>query len=637
MPGLTTMWKAACELGWRQTGLFVLYQFQKRSSWLRWRLIHVGQQQAQLAPAKNPFKFPDFLLIKKALGENGLTALLAEADEIVSGKVRLFGGEPVPLCLEPQQPLKFALDYGSTIDGKDIKFTWEPARFGWAVVLARAFAVSGDPIYAQTFWKYLKVFTAANPVYMGPNWTSGQEVALRLTALVFAGEIFRQTGSREDCALLAGLVEKSAQRVDLTLAYAQAQNNNHLLTEALGLLTAGIWLGVKHWEHLGLKWLSWGYQHQITADGEYCQHSTNYHRLMLQTALWMNWMCGSAGIAIEKETLQRLEQATQWLLAKMDLKSGQAMNLGNNDGALILPLSVGAAWDYRNVAQAASRAFLGKSIFPAGEWDEASIWLGLPMAGFGVQTIKPNSPERIDSEDGWAALRAVKFTDRPAHADQLHVDLWWRGENIAQDAGTYIYNGEAPWNNSLVSATVHNTVMVGGREPMQRAGQFLWLDWDQAEILPQEAPSGHKISARRLGYSALGINHQRSVENTGRNCWKVTDQLLALKTGREHRFSIQWLLQDWEWQLDENVLILTQRRKRVEILLRVDNGTVIETNLVRAGELLSGSGEINPIRGWVSPTYGVKLPALSLRWTVKGSPPVTIITEWKMSDANDRA
>ena len=35
--------------------------------------------------------------------------------------------------------------------------------------------------------------------------------------------------------------------------------------------------------------------------------------------------------------------------------------------------------------------------------------------------------------------------------DQLHLDLWWRGLNIAQDAGTYLYNADPPWDNPLVT------------------------------------------------------------------------------------------------------------------------------------------------------------------------------------------
>ena len=61
--------------------------------------------------------------------------------------------------------------------------------------------------------------------------------------------------------------------------------------------------------------------------------------------------------------------------------------------------------------------------------------------------------------------------------DQLHFDLWWHGLNITQDAGIYLYNGEPPWDNPLVSTRVHNTITVDGLDQMTRGGRFLTLDW----------------------------------------------------------------------------------------------------------------------------------------------------------------
>jgi len=50
--------------------------------------------------------------------------------------------------------------------------------------------------------------------------------------------------------------------------------------------------------------------------------------------------------------------------------------------------------------------------------------------------------------------------------------------------------------------------------------------------------------------------------------------------------------------------------------------------LVRAGALLHGTGEISPTWGWVSPIYGVKEPALSFAVTAVGPLPITLTSEW---------
>ncbi|MBC8497248.1 MAG: hypothetical protein H8D37_06265, partial [Chloroflexi bacterium] len=205
--------------------------------------------------------------------DGGLSQLLAEADEIVAGRVRLFGGDPVPLVLTPPGELSHwtELEQGSKGVGKqggrgDIKFIWEPARFGWAFTLGRAYYLSGDERYPKSFWRYFEIFQEANPVNMGPNWASAQEVALRLIAFVFAAQIFSNSPhSTTPCASqLANSIAHHAGRIPPTLIYARAQNNNHLLSEAAGLITASLALpnhpDSPRWSKLGWKWFTRGWK-----------------------------------------------------------------------------------------------------------------------------------------------------------------------------------------------------------------------------------------------------------------------------------------------------------------------------------------------------------------------------------------
>ena len=72
----------------------------------------------------------------------------------------------------------------------DIKYYWEPSRFCWAYALVRAYAPERDNRYAEAFWRILESWMAANPPNMGPNWSSGQEGAIRTLACVFALQAF---------------------------------------------------------------------------------------------------------------------------------------------------------------------------------------------------------------------------------------------------------------------------------------------------------------------------------------------------------------------------------------------------------------------------------------------------------------
>jgi hypothetical protein len=97
----------------------------------------------------------------------------------VQGKVRLFGAHPVPLQLTPPPPLNHWTVHARRMEGpQDIKFTWEPARFNWAIVLARAYHLTSDQRYAASFWEYTERFLSANPPFQGRRLPA-QEVALR--------------------------------------------------------------------------------------------------------------------------------------------------------------------------------------------------------------------------------------------------------------------------------------------------------------------------------------------------------------------------------------------------------------------------------------------------------------------------
>jgi hypothetical protein len=50
--------------------------------------------------------------------------------------------------------------------------------------------------------------------------------------------------------------------------------------------------------------------------------------------------------------------------------------------------------------------------------------------------------------------------------------------------------------------------------------------------------------------------------------------------------------------------------------------------VARAGETLYGEGQAAPTWGWASPTYGIKIPALSISFSVATSLPICLASEW---------
>lgn len=677
-PLLKNTLKALARLGPRALFLYARYKLGLKTGRLRKATPEASSYPSLsrdiMGEERRMFDAPRPEELASTLGSQGADRLALEAEEIIHGKVRLFGGEPVPLQLIPPGPLAHWTEYenGARAWGvEDVKFIWEPGRFGWAYTLARAYRLNGDERYAHAFWEHTQRFLDANPPNLGPHWASGQEVALRLVAFVFALQVFggSPASTPERVSRLLGAIAVHAARIPPTLDYARAQNNNHLLTEAVGLLTAGLALPrhpeAKLWRSAGWRWLNAGLQAQISDEGVYCQHSVNYHRLMLQTALWANLLLKrgrNAGLLGREEFPQRtrikLSAALSWLQALLDPHSGQAPNLGPNDGAYILPLTTCSFSDYRPVLQAGSLSFSGERAFPCGPWDEMARWLsGAPVDSAPI-SAKPPSPAvhilRSAPGRSWAYVRAANFTCRPGHADQLHMDTWWRGLNVALDAGTYLYNAPPPWENALSHSAVHNTITLDGEDQMTRAGRFLWLDWAQAAVIEGERYAEgafKKIAVQHDGYRRLGVIHRREVHVVREENWLVIDRLLPLsqhtpQAGRKtHLARLHWLLPDWPWEIEspgddsaQQDLLLHSPLGVIGLRVAVElpqpsakpHNTIVQ--IVRAGELLYGSGPVSPNMGWVSPTYAQKEPALSFSVERSSPLPLTFTTRWSFPD-----
>lgn len=663
-----TAYKALRQLGLGQVGPYAVYQLGLRSGLLRRQTPPAVPPEPAGAldrPADPPL--PGREQLCALLGPHGLAALLAEAGEIAAGQVRLFGGPPVPLQLAPPGPLPHWTEYelGRASPGEgDIKWIWEPGRFGWAYILARAYRAAGDERHAAAFWEHTTRFLESNPPNRGPHWLSAQEVALRLMAFSFALPVFAASPhtTPERQARLLAAIAAHARRIPPSLAYARAQNNNHLLTEAAGLFTAASVLPAHpmapRWRALGWRWFNQGILDQVAPDGSYAQNSANYHRLMLHAALWVRRLVHPDDFP--PPVRRRLAAATRWLLALLDSASGRVPNLGPNDGALILPLAACPPSDYRPALQAAAVAFLGRPAFPPGPWDEPGLWLQAVAPTAPVDTAALTSPDsaappsdltpphvlRNPQHASWAYLRAAHFTGRPGHADQLHLDLWWRGLNVAQDAGTYLYNAPPPWDNALARTGVHNTLTVAGQEQMTRAGRFLYLDWAQAEVTAYERAAGgagERLTARHDGYRRLGVWHERTVEWQGA-AWLVTDRLLPVPASPAPSAALDailhWLLPDWPWELAGSTLRVRSPHGWVSLVIQPGAGCQLTAlQLVRGGEILSGPGPVEPTWGeaaltcgWAAPTYGYKTPALALRAALRGPLPLAVASRWEFPD-----
>jgi len=635
------------EIGVSDLVSYSRYQFELRSGWLKLRTPAGGNSPKREilleAGAKGNTWQQNWHNIES--WSNG-SLLGKESELLLIGKYRPFFNLEQPLRLTlPPTSLQHWTAYSNEYNAQDIKLTWEPARFSWSLALARAYATKKDEIYAEFFWNKVQEFITSNPVNVGPNWSSAQEVSIRMinwiiTSSAFAGAPASTPDRRE---YLSHSIVQHLERLLPTLNYARAQHNNHLLSEALGLIIGGSFLGnsdsrAAGWLERGTREFEKAIEDQIDDTGNYSQHSANYHRMLLHLALLYETCLRKAGSTIPKPVKDKLALATHWLLSQLEPTNGHLPNLGHNDGTLLLPFGCTDYRDHRPVAQAAAIAFLGRPCLPPGIWDELPAWLGLKTDSqekFNLDTFTSPAIHQVGKSQLRGTLRAVKYQNRPAHADQLHVELWWKGNNLARDAGTYLYNAPPPWQNGLDSTRVHNTVTIDSQDQMQRVSRFLWLDQARVTWLETKAPGS--VCAVLHDYNRSGIRHQRSLACT-LNGFYITDELTPkADDAAVHNYCLHWLLPDWNWQINQDSLSLQQNLDRVELLVEArsvsssDRLISQDISIIRAGQTLAGQRQ-DELLGWESETYEEKHPVLSFSVTYICAGPIKITTQWKLID-----
>lgn len=436
----------------------------------------------------------------------------------------------------------------------DIKGVWELSRFDWVIAWATK-AANGDMQALEKLNAWLNDWAWANPPYKGHNWKCGQETSIRVMHLVAAAWILRQDKNPETGLL--DLIRAHLQRITPTMSYAIGQQNNHGTSEAAALFIGGSFLTrhdsrAKGWERKGRRWLEDRAATLIERDGSFSQYSVNYHRLMLDTfSLAEAWRRHRDLPPFSERLSSRLAAATEWLWLLTNADTGDAPNIGANDGAKLVQLTGGDNRDFRPSVQLATALFRGADAFGPGHWTIPLRWLGIADQKSSVTPYSKSFDDGgyhvLRTDCTLAVLRYPRFKFRPSQADALHVDLWHNGTNLLRDAGTFSYNKEgAEWFSGTAA---HNTVEFDNRDQMPRLGRFLFGDWLTTNDLTLVKEEAGAVTAAAGYLDAKGARHHRAITltNGGLIC---TDTI----SGSFTNACLRWRLAPGDWQVNNYIL-----------------------------------------------------------------------------------
>ncbi|MBX2905918.1 MAG: alginate lyase family protein [Taibaiella sp.] len=486
----------------------------------------------------------------------------------------------------------------------DIKYVWEKSRFSDLYDIIR-YDHHFSQDNAELVFRDIISWIDKNPVNCGPNYRCSQEMSLRILNWTFALHFYRDSPALSEAVFskMQYAIYWHLHHIYNNINFSRiAVRNNHAITETLMLYLAGIFYptlpGVQKWKEYGKKWFEEEIAYQVYEDGTFLQFSMNYHRVVIQLLTWAITLSEKNGEVFSEVVYDRARKSVQFLRTCMVEENGWLPNYGANDGALFFRLSDTHYRDYRPQLQALS-ACLGMDIDITTAFED-ELWYGSQVAMKqrwspkpGIHSFDIGGYYIIREPETLTFIRCGSYKDRPSQADNLHLDVWYKGRNVLMDAGSYKYNTDSETIRYFSGTRSHNTVMLNDLDQMQKGGRFIWYNWTKridASIREEETLFRFKGSIHAFAHLSPGITHTRTItKRKGEPTWVVHDVVSGAPHGTQ-------LTQLWHVAKEEvqNIELIPSKNS---------DGAVIVAEKA----------------GWYSSLYGAKEENIEMAFSVAGS------------------
>ncbi len=429
----------------------------------------------------------------------------------------------------------------------DIKYVWEKSRFSYLHTILR-YDHHFNEDHSEWVFSEMDSWIRMNPINCGPNYRCSQEISLR---------VFNWLGALQFYKNKPGLTDERWSRYYYNMYWQMhhvweniefsriAVRNNHAITETLALFVFGTMFpnapGASKWKSKGKAWFEEEIAYQIYPDGSYLQFSMNYHRVVVQLLTLAIRFSEKQGENFKPVVYQRADKTLRFLQFFQDPVSGQLSNYGANDGALFFQFTDLPYRNYSSQLNALHAALYGQDI-PGSVNTEEARWFGYPQKAVLPEIASIPEKLQVFGSGGFAGIkeketltffRSGTHKDRPSQADNHHVDLWFEGENILRDAGSYKYNAGEEDIRFFFGTRSHNTVMVDSQDQMVKGPRFVWMKWSQSiGLSAREDENGWTLSGEIEAFRQIrkGIHHKRTVHKVrGKANWTITDEITGLK------------------------------------------------------------------------------------------------------------
>jgi Heparinase II/III-like protein/Heparinase II/III N-terminus len=461
-----------------------------------------------------------------------------------------------------------AIDYRDEAQVGDSKYTWELNRHQFLAPWALAYHEEGGEPRAEAVVFLMLDWIHQNPRYVGINWTSSLELALRILSWGIALDLCAGSPAVGRArATIAASVAEQARYIRETLSL-HSSANNHLVGELVGLLASGAFFpearGTKAHAEFARARLLEESERQNLGDGVNREQAIYYHHYTCEYLLTTIALFARLGWEIPPPFRERVRRMVSFADSMVDDR-GQAFEIGDADDGSVTGLLSGTEvgvyesllWSgYRLFADegfGAHAAAIARTRGGAQAPDLKSRYLfpgeAPPPSRDGAsrvrrRTFKEGGYFVSEDEDFTLCFKASPFgypsIAAHAHCDQLSVGLKRRGATVLTDAGTYVYHTEDRWRRFFRGTSAHNTVGVDGRDQAEYAGPFLWSTHADASLeVVLDEPGLFETRGRHFGYRRLPdpVDHERMVSYRQGLGYSVIDRL---EGHAPHVFELYW-------------------------------------------------------------------------------------------------
>jgi Heparinase II/III-like protein/Heparinase II/III N-terminus len=490
--------------------------------------------------------------------------LEAAANNILNGKIPFFSaefrdlGKDYDWVTNPDSGYKYdATKHWTEIndfsqEAGDIKFVWEKSRFSYLYYLIR-YDYHYKKDCSEFIFNEIESWLAANPLNCGPNYKCSQETSLRVFNWIFALYYYKNapTLTEERFQKIINSIYGQIHHVYSNIDFSRiAVRNNHAITETLALYLVGLLMPFfpesEKWKTKGKQWFEEEIDYQIYDDGTFIQFSHNYHRVLIQLLTWGLTLAEANNERFKDSVYEKAKKSLNYLYQCQMLENGHLPNYGANDGALFFKLNDAKYRDYRPQLDALYHFFTKKRLYTEGSFStlktenfEDVNWYfnykkeafdtTFDLKQYSLNSFEAGGIYTIRNKDTFTFIKCATYKDRPSHADNLHIDVWYRGENILADSGTYKYNTDPKLVKYFSGTAGHNTVMLGDFDQMEKGQRFIWLNWAKSKTVSLKEHADYwEFCGRVDGFQQIGkdIFHERKVRHyKNRQTWEIEDTI----------------------------------------------------------------------------------------------------------------